>query len=150
MKIRIAAGAAVLHAASTISVPTIVSREGALLAFNFGDCDEAEHLASLERLDATLSDAILNEDNEALIAGLTDLKRTLPEVEREVRGHFQVRDATTTEPTVTDTGSQPTSTGDAAISIAPQQSSEAVMTEEIDIEPSQQAPAEPRRRRHQR
>lgn len=149
MKIRIAAGAAVLHAASTISVPTIVSREGALLAFNFGDCDEAEHLASLERLDATLSDAILNEDNEALIAGLTDLKRTLPEVEREVRGHFQVRDATTSEPTVTDTGSQPTSTGDAAISIAPQQSSDAVQNEEIVDEPSQQPEPQqqPRRRR---
>lgn len=148
MKIRIAAGAAVLHAASTLNV-TLIRREGALLAFRFTSDDLDGHLAELAAEETRISDAILNEDNEALIAGLTDLKRTLPDIEREVRGHFQVRDATTKEPTVTDTGSQPTSTGDAAISIAPQQSSDAVQNEEIVDEPSQQPEPQqqPRRRR---
>ena len=147
MKIRISAGAAALHACSTLTGQTVLTREGALLAFAVDDLDLDDTIGALKAADDEISEAILATDNDAEIAGFTDLRRLVQDIEREIRGHFQVRAATASEPAVTDTGSQPTSTGDAAISIAPQQSSDAVMTEEIDIEPSQQQPEPQRRRR---
>ncbi|WP_375292159.1 hypothetical protein [Sphingomonas melonis] len=149
MKIRISAGAAALHACSTLTGQSVLTREGALLAFAVDDLDLDDTLGALKAADDEIGEAILATDNEAEIAGFTDLRRLVQDIEREVRGHFQVRDATMTEPTVTDTGSQPTATGDAAISIAPQQSSDAVQNEEIVDEPSQQPEPQqqPRRRR---
>ncbi|MCG7348878.1 hypothetical protein [Sphingomonas sp. ACRSK] len=141
MKIRIPAGAAALHACSTLTGQTVLTREGALLCFTSDEGLDLEGtLVALKAADDSIGEAILATDNEALIAGMTDLRRLTLGMERDVRYYFELRAAISgTKPTVTDTGSQPTSTGDAAISTSQTQSS--VDNEEIEHEPPQ--PSEP-------
>lgn len=157
MKIRFTAGSEVLRIADVLADQEALaplSVEGALLVFDFGAGNINDALESIAQMDAYLGGAIADIDDQSNISALTALKLAVLGVEIDVRRQFALRDyAPSSAPmndllasagfedaTVIETGSHPTSTGDDAISIAPQQSSDAVTNEEIEIEQSQPEP----------
>lgn len=154
MIIRTTVGGAVLRAVGCFADDAAMHRlsaEGALLAFDFTALDSFAAKLAVAEMHASIDAAIDDSEDAGMTEAFRLLKRSVQDLEAEYQRELSppVEVETAPDAVVVDTGSHPTSTGDAAISNVSQQSSDATQNEEIANEQASE-PAEerqPRRRR---